>query len=50
MATIYCRFVGVVTADGFASIGKAEKGDVYQVSESFSIGGKKYDSGFHVVC
>ena len=50
MATIYCRFVGVVTADGFASIGKAEKGDVYQVSESFSIGGKRYDSGFHVVC
>lgn len=50
MATIYCRFVCVVTADGFASIGKAEKGDVYQVSESFSIGGKKYDSGFHVVC
>ena len=49
-ATIYCRFVGVVTADGFASIGKAEKGDVYQVSESFSIGGKRYDSGFHVVC
>lgn len=50
MATIYCRFVGVVTADGFASIGKAQKGDVYQVSESFSIGGKRYDSGFHVVC
>ena len=50
MATIYCRFVGVVTADGFASIGKAEKGDVYKVSESFSIGGKRYDSGFHVVC
>jgi hypothetical protein len=50
MATIYCRFVGVVTADGFASIGKAEKGDVYQVSEPFSIGGKRYDSGFHVVC
>lgn len=50
MASIYCRFVGVVTADGFASIGKAEKGDVYQVSESFSIGGKRYDSGFHVVC
>lgn len=50
MATIYSKFVGVVTADGFASIGKAEKGDVYQVSESFSIGGQKYDSGFHVVC